>query len=409
MNETKEEATTLSIKASAIIYSRMKHVGFPQGLMIQPEDFTPEEAERMMRYIHDAMRNDIELRSAHLCSRMIIADDRHVIMGVVCFLRDLVNGAWSTTDSGHREIHGFLGYAWHREDFPSGAGFPLNASLLAALEKWVHPHWEDSDHALWAEFPHLSAYEDAVEAGVLSDEPATMPSIDTPEEKTAWIFSPETEADAVIWAIEQIGQGKNLSLCTNLYLYSNRDRETLFQYAVQMNDFVVETPSPSVPFPSQPAAPVAEACDDKNVGVKLPRIGSKSLQSNSILGSELEKTKCSSRQKASEQNTIIILIAGICGIVLLTLAIILYIKKVLNGLWLVAIILPIAAIAVLFGTSAKKGLRKSRKLEKQSYISMPSINSVPKPKGTDLPKEASEHPTKRSGQQKETTEDIFRM
>lgn len=223
-------------RAAAIIYTRMKHIGFPQGLMIQPEDFTTEEAASAMGYIHDAMRNDIELRARHLLSSVVIADDRHVVLGAVGFLRDIVAGAWDTRDAGDREIHGFVGYAWKRADFSADAGFPTREGLLDLLSKWLKPHWEEPDYAKWAHFPHMSAYDEeakravAMRAADAGNEKIAPPSAG----KTEWIFAPGTEGDAVAWALEQIKAGRNITLCTNLFAYSEMERNNRFQYAVSM-------------------------------------------------------------------------------------------------------------------------------------------------------------------------------
>ena len=72
-------------KASALIYTREKHIGFPGGwFKVQPEDFSAKTAKLVLEYAMSAMEEVKPLRSEHKQVEVVIAEAGYVVLGVAC-------------------------------------------------------------------------------------------------------------------------------------------------------------------------------------------------------------------------------------------------------------------------------------------------------------------------------------
>ena len=237
-------------------------------------------------------------------------------------------------------------------------------------------------------------------------------------------FSAETEADAVAWALEQVGKGKRLSLCTNRYVYSDQDRETMFQYAVQMRGAAEETSTSSAPRPVKPPEPAADEREDDDPWTLsdgsrtkrtplppdvVPPMETTNMPPQPDVVPAMETTDAPPRREASGCDAVLGAASGIAGLVLLILAIVQRTIGWFDGKWKALFAVMILVAAALIGLSVLILHRIGKKHEKQSYITVPIAGSPSRPEGANGQKEAPKRPTENQSHRKETIEDIYRM
>lgn len=215
-------------KPAVLICTRLKYIGFPKTFTIMPDDFSKQEENSVKEYINEAMESVSELCSTHLQSQVVLVNDHHIILGVVAFLRDLADDGWQGKDKGTRLIYGFFGYVWKRKEFDLQYNFPESVCFTDLLNKWIRPHWEDSPYGKWAEMPHISNY-DSVVCFSNSKEAIAGYKPDSFRGKTVIVPSNEEE-QLVRWGMMQLTHTNNLSLCTNVLVFSDQEFSTDFQY-----------------------------------------------------------------------------------------------------------------------------------------------------------------------------------
>lgn len=218
-------------KAAVLICTRFRHIGFPSAFSVEPEDFTPEDEKRLYSFAAEAMNAAQELRGTDRLCEVVVADEKYIVLGVMGYLHDLAADGWKGDDEASRPVHGFLGYVWRRGDFTPRAGFPLRSSFTAMLDRWIRPHWDEPAYAPWAQTPHQSAYDTAVDLPDLSADAGYAP----PPYRGRTVIVPPAEKDALLrWGMSRIAEGERLSLCTNLYVYSGS--ASVFRYLASLNE-----------------------------------------------------------------------------------------------------------------------------------------------------------------------------
>lgn len=210
-------------KAAPIAYTRRKYIGFPETLLVQPEDFSEKTAKKFLKYAIDAMDSSEALRSGRQYARAVIVEDGFVVLGIMTYLRNMVDDGWEGKDMENRPIYGFFGYVWHKEDFTARAGFPALEEFTPILNQWIRPHWEDK---YGSEVPQ-GEYSFAV---TLPDSPRPLQGY-APGRK----FVEPDEADRLIqWAMEKACAGEAVSVCTCADIYYESDFKTQYQYAAKL-------------------------------------------------------------------------------------------------------------------------------------------------------------------------------
>ena len=212
-------------KASALVYTREKHIGFPGGwFKVQPEDFSDEAVKPVMEYALSAMEDVKPLRSNHKQVRVVIAQNGYVILGMAAYLRDLFSDGWEGIDEKNRPIYGFFGYVWKKEDFSCVCSFPNLTEFASLVAEHIRPNWELSKNARWATQQELVPYR------YLPCEKQNKPDaafVPVP------IESAENADRLLEWAIQKAANGQTVSVCTNVTVYDVKDYKTPFQYASQ--------------------------------------------------------------------------------------------------------------------------------------------------------------------------------
>lgn len=232
--DVEEVSEVLNEKAAVVAYTRLKNIGFPRGFTVQPEDFNDREVKTFVKYVHDAMDSAEELRSLHKQAKVIISDENYVVLGIVAYIRDLFQDGWDASDKGNRLVYGFFGYVWHRCDFIPLENFPELSSFTDIIEKWIRPHWDDSENCKWAEKPHYSKYEYSVgdtKSMSVNGEKRYHPGLYSGRPV---IIESNHEEDMVHWGLKRTLQEAHFSLCTNLCIYSIKDFSTSFHYVVKL-------------------------------------------------------------------------------------------------------------------------------------------------------------------------------
>lgn len=212
-------------KASALIYTREKYIGFPGGwFKVQPEDFSQGTADLVMKYAMSAMEDVKPLRSAHKQVCVVIAEHGYVVLGIAAYLRDLFSDGWEGIDEKNRPIYGFIGFVWKQNDFTQAFTFPTLNEFTNLVSEHVRPNWELSKNASWATQQELVSYHYSFysthNASVEDFAPARIESIESAER-------------LVQWAIQRAANGETVSVCTNVTIYDAKDYKTPFQYVSQ--------------------------------------------------------------------------------------------------------------------------------------------------------------------------------
>ena len=222
----------MNSKPAVLICTRFKYIGFPKTFTVMPDDFSEKEEASLKKYINEAMESVPELCSTHLQSRIMLVNKRHVILGVVAYLRDLSEDGWEGKDKGTRLIYGFFGYVWKRNGFVPFNDFPESSCFTKLLNTWIRPHWEDSPNGNWAEMPHISSYD----ADVTIQQSTEASSAYQPADyvgKTV-VVSSDKEEQLVRWGMTQLTRSDDFSICTNVYVVSRQNYDGPFRYVSNM-------------------------------------------------------------------------------------------------------------------------------------------------------------------------------
>lgn len=211
--------------ASALIYTREKHIGFPGGwFKVQPEDFSDETVKLVMQYAMSAMEDVKPLRSNHKQVHVVIAENGYVVLGIASYLRDLFSDGWEGTDEKNRPIYGFFGYVWKQNDFNTVCKFPNLSEFSNLVAEYIRPNWELSKNAHWATHQELVPYRYM---------PCEEYNVSAVAYAPAKIESVENVDRLIEWAIQKAASGQTVSVCTNVTIYDVKDYKTPFQHVSQ--------------------------------------------------------------------------------------------------------------------------------------------------------------------------------
>lgn len=212
-------------KASALIYTREKYIGFPgEWFKVQPEGLSEKDAKIILDYAMSAMEDVKPLRSAHQQVRVVIAKGGYVILGIAAFLRDLFSDGWEGKDEANRLGYGFFGYVWKQESFAQNVHFPELEAFAALVTEHIRPNWEMSPNSRWATHQELVPYRYT---------PCSVHNGSTDNFTPARIESAGNGEQLVQWAIRRAVNGETVSVCTNVTIYDVKDYKTPFQYVSQ--------------------------------------------------------------------------------------------------------------------------------------------------------------------------------
>ena len=143
---------------AALIHCRTKYCDFPGKMFQYPADFTPAELYGFRTMILQTTREAEELRQTHRFRCVVIAAQKHIVLGVTGYLNDMLKEAGRCyEDEGGRPVCGFFGLSWKREEMPVilADGFPSLESFCAVVRRWVLPRWE----ARYWQQPQASEYD----------------------------------------------------------------------------------------------------------------------------------------------------------------------------------------------------------------------------------------------------------
>ena len=143
---------------AALIHCRTKYCDFPGKMFQYPADFTPAELYGFRTMILQTTREAEELRQTHRFRCVVIASQKHIVLGVTGYLNDMLKEAGRCyEDEGGRPVCGFFGLSWKREEMPVilADGFPSLESFCAVVRRWVLPRWE----ARYWQQPQASEYD----------------------------------------------------------------------------------------------------------------------------------------------------------------------------------------------------------------------------------------------------------
>jgi len=210
-------------KASALIYTREKHIGFPGGwFKVQPEDFPKATAKRLLDdYAMAAMEDVKQLRSAHKQVRVVIVEDGYVILGIAAYLRDLFSDGWEGVDERNRPVYGFLGFVWKQNDFNQCCHFPTLDHFANLVSDYIRPKWDLSKSSHWATHQELVPFQYS---------PCTIPNEAILDFTPHKIEAVENADKLVQWAINKAASGEIVSVSTNVTIYDIKSYTTPYQY-----------------------------------------------------------------------------------------------------------------------------------------------------------------------------------
>jgi len=86
--------------AAMVAYTRLKYIGFPKDLLVSPADISEEFSKMLISYVHDSMESIAELRSIHKYSKVVIAEQGYLVIGITAYLRDIADSDWEGADKG---------------------------------------------------------------------------------------------------------------------------------------------------------------------------------------------------------------------------------------------------------------------------------------------------------------------
>ena len=352
--------------AAPLVYTRTKNAGFRKGFIIQPTDITDSVAEKFVEYVHDAMDSIAEMRSSHRHTRIVIAEDGFVILGVSAYLRDMVKDGWEGTDKGGRLVYGFFGYVWHKRDFTLRIGFPSMEEFSAILDSWIRPHWEDSPNSKWADTLQISSYT----SSVTIQKPVDLKGYCPETFRGRTVIDDSSKEDYLIqWALNRASVGEDIRVCTNACVYSFNDFKMRYQYVTHLKEI--------------------EA--DKSSRVFLPALEPEKNESM--------KAPCHEKKKKVYNHIPFLMIAP--GVICIGAVLILFVMKYNLYGWLCLLLgASFVLTAACVSHHSKKKPEKILAQKKEEELLAPI--SV-KPEKQSDPK-VSSHVQKR-----ETTEDVFRL
>jgi len=259
----KEGEEMLVKNAAMVAYTRLKYIGFPKDLLVSPADISEEFSKKLISYVHDSMESIAELRSIHKYSKVVIAEQGYLVIGITAYLRDIADSDWEGADKGGRLVYGFFGYIWKKEDFVCKGGFPAIEEFRKILDEWIRPHWEDSEFSRWAEMKKVSSYTSEVQMKTPFEFADYQPPVYVGKVN---ICKGADESRLTQWALNQAVNGKDLSVCTNLCLYSAKDYVTSYQYISTLKDeySTANTDEMKVPVEKKGEEPVKEEKKNSN-------------------------------------------------------------------------------------------------------------------------------------------------
>lgn len=209
-------------KASVLIYTKERHIGFPGGwFKVQPEDFSAKTVKPILEYAMNAMEEVKPLRSEHKQVEVVVAESGYVVLGIACYLRDLFSDGWEGVDEVNRPVYGFIGYVWKQKDFTQVCTFPSLTEFAELVAEYIRPNWELSKNAAWAEHQELVPYRYL---------PGNARKAWNDDFKPAHIEVTENADRLVRYAIQRAAAGEAISVCTNVTIYDLKDEKTAFQY-----------------------------------------------------------------------------------------------------------------------------------------------------------------------------------
>ena len=210
-------------KASALIYTRIKHIGFTEKFKIQPEDFSDATAKTVMKYVNDA-KNALTPRLciAHEQVRVILSIDGYVVLGIWAYMQDLCEDGWKALGENEERLgFGFFGYVWKQNEFDKCTKFPPLKAFAELVETYLRPYWNLKKEDPWKYRQDFISYcYEPCEIG----EAMRSDFVPAPIEPIA------KEEQLIQWAIQKAGSGEEVSVCTNVTIYNVKTYKTLYQY-----------------------------------------------------------------------------------------------------------------------------------------------------------------------------------
>lgn len=143
--------------ASCLIRTREEHVGFPDLFSHYPKDMPSDTAAHILKYVDAAMRSVEELYdSKERARRVVLLTGGYLVMGVACFLRELIPDAEGKynhmKDFGNRTIQGFVGCVWNlSRRSPRETAFPSMETFAMLIKACILPHWHEPHNSTWAQ------------------------------------------------------------------------------------------------------------------------------------------------------------------------------------------------------------------------------------------------------------------
>ena len=401
-------------KASALIYTREKYIGFPGGwFKVQPEDFSDSTAKLVLEYAMSAMEDVKPLRGNHEQVKVVIAEAGYVVLGIACYLRDLFSDGWEGADQMNRPVYGFFGYVWKQNDFTRDCGFPDLSEFANLAAEHIRPNWELSKNAGWA------THQEAVPYHYL---PGNTRNTSTDDFVPARFEDPENADRLIGYAIQRAAVGENISVCTNVTIYDRKTYQAVFQYVAEN---VLGKGSAAV------------SAMDKDGGYSQPRSSSQSTQEKSMdhagkdgVGSRAGTADSGgwsdiaehiSQGKKADKTVPVLWLASGAGLFILTIVLI-PMSGITGLLW--AGVLAAAAACIVVGTVK---FVKSQKQKTNKHVldprNIPNKQQSPSPDGVLpfksgestiseplMPAVKSNRSTARAKKpEEETTEDLFKF
>ena len=187
-------------KASAIIYTREKYIGFPGWFKVQPEDLPEKTAKKLMEKALAAVNELDSIKIAHKIMRVVIAEDGFVVLGVSAYMRDLFADGWEALDwTGNRLGFAFVGYVWKQSEFTQPLSFPDKSAYEALLAEHIRPYFEYAETDPWASHQEQVPYR---------YDPAVAAEDALMDFTPARICGAEEEEKLVSWAIRKAARGE---------------------------------------------------------------------------------------------------------------------------------------------------------------------------------------------------------
>lgn len=134
--------------AAPLIDTRTRYAGFRTGFVVQPMGMPASISRKLHALTRESEKNIEQIQINNEFRKIIVAEGDYVVLGITCYLSNLSDGEWK--DIGNREIFGFFGFVWKREDFRGVYGFPSKEEFRDLLDTEIRQHWDDSPNSKWA-------------------------------------------------------------------------------------------------------------------------------------------------------------------------------------------------------------------------------------------------------------------